>query len=315
MRIKNVFNIIMRNYALTFKTLLFKLCVFAVFATGLGLMLRLRMEGLINAFLPVSVNGTAVIRALFSTGSAEGVTEAFTESLRALMNYVSSNVGNMVLTAVILVIGIFIYRFVSGISDCVAIISLDSYASSLSKKPYLGVLFEDLGLIASFQAIEVCLAFIYTLALVAIDYLVASLFLKFLPLLAPFFCVAISVAGHGLYNTMVSRFSTVRLVDKKSIKEAMRDGFRPQKGYFLKMFMNYSIISLLYTYLFTTTLVFTFGVGTVILIPLYSNVIAGMKIIDSYVIEKKKYFIDYDNIVVPKELRENDEQLLKDVDI
>ena len=28
-----------------------------------------------------------------------------------------------------------------------------------------------------------------------------------------------------------------------------------------------------------------------------------------------KYFIDYDNIIVPKELRENDEQLLNKVEI
>ena len=40
-----------------------------------------------------------------------------------------------------------------------------------------------------------------------------------------------------------------------------------------------------------------------------------MKTVDYYVIHTRKYFIDYDNIVVPKELRENDEQMLKDVEI
>ena len=315
MRIRNVFNIIMRNYALTFKTLLFKLCAFVVFALGLGLMLKLRLRGLINAFLPVANSGVAVIKALFSMGSATEVTEVFTESCHAFMDYVSSNVGNIVLTAAILVVGIFVYRFVSGISDCVAIISIDAYSSTLSKKPYIGVLFENLGLIAGFQAVEVLFAFIYTLAVCALDYLFASLLIKVVPMLVPFFCVAFSVASHGLYNTMISRFATERLVGKKTLKEALNSGFRPQSGYFVKMFMSYSIMSLIYTYLFTTTLVFTFGVGTVMLIPLYSNIIAGMKVIDSYVIEKKKYFIDYDNIVVPKELRENDEQLLKDVEI
>ena len=315
MRIRNVFNIIMRNYALTFKTLLFKLCTFAVFALGLGLMLKLRLKGLVNAFLPVASNGVAVIKALFSTGSATEVTEVFTESCHTFMDYVSSNVGNIVLTAAILVIGIFVYRFVSGMSDCVAVISIDAYASTLSKKPYFGVLFENLGLIAGFQAVEVVFALIYTLTVGVVDYLVSSLLLRVVPILAPFFCVAFSVACHGLYNTMISRFATERLVGKKTLKDALKSGFRPQSGYFVKMFMSYSIISLIYTYLFTTTLVFTFGVGTVMLIPLYANVIAGMKVIDAYVIEKKKYFVDYDNIVVPKELRENDEQLLKDVEI
>ena len=40
-----------------------------------------------------------------------------------------------------------------------------------------------------------------------------------------------------------------------------------------------------------------------------------MRLVDNYTINKKKYFIDYDNIIVPKELRENDEQLLNKVDI
>ena len=34
-----------------------------------------------------------------------------------------------------------------------------------------------------------------------------------------------------------------------------------------------------------------------------------------FTINKKKYFVDYDTIFVPKELRENDENLLSDIDI
>ena len=40
-----------------------------------------------------------------------------------------------------------------------------------------------------------------------------------------------------------------------------------------------------------------------------------MRQVDYFTINKMKYFIDYDNIIVPKELRENDEQLLNKVEI
>ena len=43
--------------------------------------------------------------------------------------------------------------------------------------------------------------------------------------------------------------------------------------------------------------------------------IVAMRLVDYYIIHVKKYFIDYDNIFIPKDLRENDEQLLNKVDI
>ena len=305
----------MRNYALTFKTLAYKACVFVVFATALGLMLKLRLRGLVDAFLPLAQDCLSLVRSLFSNGTAGDIPQILNRHAHEFVEFVSGNVGSIVVTAVILIIGIFVYRYISGVSDCVSIIVLDGYASTLSKKPYFGVLFENLGRIAAFQGVEVLFACVYSLAVAALEYGVSILLLKFVPMLVPFACVAVTVLSHGLYNTMMSRFATECLIGKKKIGQAMKDGFHPEKGYFAKMFMSYSVISLINYYLFVTTFVFTFGVGTVLLIPLYANVIAGMRVIDRYVIDKRKYFIDYDNIVVPKELRENDEQLLKDVEI
>ena len=81
------------------------------------------------------------------------------------------------------------------------------------------------------------------------------------------------------------------------------------------MYASYSLINIVVYYLFATSFLFTFGVGTIFLIPLSTMFVCGMKTVDYYVIHTRKYFIDYDNIVVPKELRENDEQMLKDVEI
>jgi hypothetical protein len=53
----------------------------------------------------------------------------------------------------------------------------------------------------------------------------------------------------------------------------------------------------------------------ILLIPFASLLLVTMKTVDYFTINKKKYFVDYDTIFVPKELRENDENLLSDVDI
>ena len=39
------------------------------------------------------------------------------------------------------------------------------------------------------------------------------------------------------------------------------------------------------------------------------------RFVDYYTIKRKKYFITYDDIVIPKELRTDGEQLLNKVDI
>ena len=136
-----------------------------------------------------------------------------------------------------------------------------------------------------------------------------------LPILLPFFILLFVFAFQGLYNTFTSQFMANAIIEKKSLKLSLKEGLRPKKKYFWKMYASYTLINVVVYYLFSSSLVFTFGVGTVFLIPLASIFVCGMKTMDYYVINTRKYFIDYDNIVVPKELRENDEQLLKDVEI
>lgn len=315
MRIRNVFKIIMRNYALVFKSLIYKLCVFFVFAVGVGLTLKIRLRGLASAFMPVVKDLLGTVRSLFDTGSTGDFTARLVSSYGDFVNYLSANVGNIVVTAVIIVVALLLYRFFIGVGNCASAIILDDHMSSLTKKPFIAAVFENLALVIPYQLVELALAFVFYLAVAAADYGLAVLFANVFPLIIPFVVTAFTIACHGLYDTMTSRFMTERVLGKKTIKEALRDGFRPQKGYFVKMFASYSIVHLIIVYFITTSAVFTFGVGTVMLIPLASNLVTCMKVVDRYVIDVKKYFIDYDNIVVPKELRENDERLLKDVEI
>ena len=99
------------------------------------------------------------------------------------------------------------------------------------------------------------------------------------------------------------------------LKRAILDGFAPKKKYFVKMFSAYFAVTVGLIYLHVSVSFFTLGVGELITIPFASLLLVTMKTVDYFTIHKKKYFVDYDTIVVPKELRENDEKLLSDIDI
>lgn len=308
--------IVMRNYALVFKTLAYKLVTFVLFAVAIGLTLKIRLRGLYEVTQPVINDVISVIRDLFtSNAEANTLTAGLNEHFTDLLNYLSGNVGSMVLTAAIAFVLIFLYRYFSEISDAVAMISLDYHMSSLTKKPYFAILFENLKTIAVYELVEVAFACVYALAVGAACYGLTAILRKVLPALLPCLLLAFILICQGFYNTMMSQFMAKALLEKKGIRASFKSGFRPQNGYFGKMYMSYTLVNLIIYYLFITSAVFTFGVGTLFLIPLGSIVVAGMKTIDYYIINTRKYFIDYDNIVVPKELRENDEQLLKDVEI
>lgn len=315
MRIRNVTGIVMRNYALTFKTLVYKLATFILFAIAIGLTLKIRLRGLFDAIHPVINDIIAVIRNLFVGGGEPITATNLNDHFRDLINYLSGNVGGMVLTGVISFVLVFLYRYVNEISDCAAMISIDYHMSSLTKKPYFAILFENLKTILLYELVEVALALVFALATIAVGYSLTLVLINTLPAITPCVILAFFIACQGFYNTMTSQFMAKALLEKKGVKTALIEGFRPQKGCFWKMFASYSLVNLVIFYLITSTAVFTFGVGTLFLIPLGSVVVAGMKTVDYYVLNTRKYFIDYDNIVIPKELRENDEQLLKDVEI
>ncbi len=315
MRVRNVFGIVTRNYILFFKTFAYKLVVFAVFALLSGLILHVRMRGLYEKLFPVVKDGYAIIKALFASADTGELAEKFSASVDAFVKYLSTSVGDIVVTGVILLIIVFLYRFVSEACDCVIMITLDGYMASLIKKPFFATLFENLGQIVRYLLVEVLFACVFGAAVAAATYGLALLMLSLAPILLPFTLLLFVFACQGMYNTMTSQFMAKALIEKKSLGLSLKEGFRPQKGYFLKMYASYSLINIVVYYLFATSFLFTFGVGTIFLIPLSTMFVCGMKTVDYYVIHTRKYFIDYDNIVVPKELRENDEQMLKDVEI
>ena len=318
MRVRNVFGIVTRNYALYFKTLLYKFVVFAIFAVATVLVLQVRMQDLYDAFYPVVQDVLETIKSLFSsvgTTASSDATAQLTAHWNDFLAFVSKNYDSFAVTALLLFLIVFLYRFFCEIADCVAMITLDGHMSSLIKAPYFQTLFANLRSILKFVAIEVIFACAYAVIVGAASYGLILLLYRNLPILLPFFILLFVFACQGLYNTFTSQFMANAIIAKKSLKFSLKEGLRPKKKYFWKMYASYTLINVIVFYLFASSVVFTFGVGTVFLIPLSSIFVCGMKTMDYYVINTRKYFIDYDNIVIPKELRENDEQLLKDVEI
>lgn len=316
MRAKNALKIAVGNYSLVFKNLLYKLVLFAVFALSLGLILNLALKPFIDQLRPVFTAIYEMIVAIVRGDSHDVAIELLKNSLGVFFDYLSNNIGGIVWMVIIVIVFAFVYRFLTGVSDCTLMILVNEHMAELSHRGYVGVMIENLKKILVYQLIDTVSSLIWTALTATIAWSAFRLISFVAPLISIFVALVIIVVSTALYNTIFSQvMANVLLGNHKSVKQALKEGFALKKEYFWKMFVAYLSTIIILIYLHVSMTVFTFGVGELLLIPFASLLIVCMKTVDYYTICKKKYFIDYDTIIIPKELRENDESLLSNVDI
>ena len=314
MRIRNAFKISVGNYMLVFKNLLFKLLIFCATALIAGAILRLQINDFITHIKSVLEEIKNIAVSVYN-GNVDSSFSSLRSSLDGFYQYLSANVGNFLGTGAIIFIGVFVYRYLGGMGDCAVMISVNDYMTSMSRPHFTVTLVEHFGKIAVYQLIDVLFTLVFDIITACVIIGVGALTLSFSVPLFVFLALSVWVCSRALRSTVISQVMANILIVGKTVKDGFSDGIVPPKGYFGKMFVGYLTVTLIYFYLLTSSAIITFGVGTVLLIPFFSLLYASMREVDYFTINKKKYFIDYDNIVVPKELRENDENLLNNIDI
>lgn len=314
MRLINAFKIAVNNYVLVFKNLLYKAIVLALFATVLGLILKVRFKPLIEQFQPVLAEVKKILPAL-TDGTLTEQASALKTALLGFVEYLSGNVGSLVTTVFIVVLFFYLYRFVSTVSDAVLTILIYDYMSSLSHMGYLTTLAENFKKIIVYQLIETLVSLIWDFLIGAVGYFLLLGLMKAEPVLSVFFTGTLFVLAFSVKQTCMSQVRAQMLIVGEKTVASFRNGFRLTRKNFLRMMSTYFTTSVVFLYLGVTVSLFTLGIGDIIFLPFSSLFLVCLKQVDYFVNNKKKYFIDYDTIVVPKELRENDEQLLSDVEI
>ena len=316
MRLRNALKIAIANYALVIKNLIYKLIVFVLFSLSLGLILKLALRPFVEMLRPVFKSLWNVVVAIVNGENHELTISQLKINFEAFRGYISTHAGGLVWTVIIVLLFCIIYRFLTGVSDCTLMILVNGHMTDMSHRGYVVVMIENLKNILVYQLIDAVSSVLWSTFVSLIVWGVFRLTIWLMPIGALFACgLTISIAM-SFYCTVFSQvMANVLLGEHKSVKKAFLEGIVPKKAYFLKMISAYFAVTVGLIYLHVSVSLFTFGVGEIILIPFASLLLVTMKTVDYFTINKKKYFVDYDTIFVPKELRENDENLLSDVDI
>jgi len=300
------------NFGLVYKNLLYKTIIAVIFGTVLVITLKLRFRPLLNSFKPVITE----LQHFFEM--PEYNKEALLpleEAFKKFWTYISASYGSMIGTAAIIETIFIFYNLFSGISDCTLTILANDYMSSLSHMNFLTTMVSHLKKIMKYQLFTAIFNIVTDLVIFFFAYLLFSAVSHIMFLLAVFMTALFILSTVALKFTFMSQAMSNALISDKKFKKSIIFGLKPNKKYFGRMFSSYFVALLIYFYFFVTSLIFTLGTGLVILVPFSSLVFVCLRLIDYYIINCKKYFINYDTIIVPKELRENDEKLLNQIEI
>ncbi len=240
------------------------------------------------------------------------------EKLVTVLSYFSINKSGIIWSMIAIFLAIQFAVFCASVCDYVIAINVNNYMTTLMNCKFFPTLFENFSSALKYGLYKTVSLFVYNVVVYGICYLLSLLFLNAFNLVGLFF---ISLT---LFITATLRFSLSGHVLPKMICE----GKKPFKSLFeclteikkdvFKLFDRFGVYFLVVILTFILNVVgaiVTLFVSLLITLPLTILIFSSIKFVGYYVEHKKKYFITYDEIYVPKELRQNDEKLLNKIDI
>ncbi len=311
---------------LAVKTLLSRLAIYLLTAVLIIICAR-------SALLPILQNaefqtafkslGEAITTMVYDYFSPEKITSAITSAelnnrIMAVLSHFSNNMGGIVWSSVAIFLIMQFAIFCASVCDYVIAINVNNYMTSLMHCKFFPTLFENFGNSLRYGLFMTITLLIYNAIVYLICYLLALLFLTLFDILGLFFIVLV------LFVTITLRFSITGHVlpkmiceDKKPFK-ALFECLGEIKKDIMKLFDRFGVYFLVIILTFVINVVcavFTLLVSLLITVPLTILIFSSIKFVGYYTEHKKKYFITYDEIYIPKELRQNDEKLLNKIDI
>ena len=171
---KNAFHLLVDNFKLNYKMLLYKL-VAAVITLALGAALLYptlnalvtsapfrELADLLGSFFKAVVSGNTEFLSTFS--------ETLQGKVSALLAFLQENTPNIVLFFVLFAVVVLVHRFLDGIGNFVFGCLLDDKMSSCADTRFFGSYISNLGKAALWQVVYVPVTFLYDMITIAVCY-------------------------------------------------------------------------------------------------------------------------------------------------
>ncbi|MBQ3234806.1 MAG: hypothetical protein IJA97_01435 [Clostridia bacterium] len=320
MKVSNGIKIAMANKPLCYKTLFSRTLISMIITATCFLVAKIIIDDVMQS---VAFNDFVQFIRTFLRNFVALKDEAnvnFASDLRyhiqTILSVVRSRLGEVLFIAIGILLLIQVAKFLTSLCDYVVAVNVNEHMSSLRHAKFFSTLAEHLKPALAYATYCVISLFLYNTLIITLSIL---LFVAFIHILG-FFTVPLVITFILFADAF--RLMLVGMVPAKMVCEgckvttAFRSAFKGLKSrVMVERFISYFTMRILHMVVTAVAGFFTFGVSVIITMPLFSVSYIAVRFVDYYTVAIKKYYITFDNIVVPKELRTKGEQLLNQVDI
>lgn len=321
MKFRNAFHILVDNFSVTFKQLLYRLVILVVaFGLAWGVLTPF-IRDFINseAFNSLLTNIRTFIMDLLSgnVNSLADVSENIKIAYEQFLNLLHTRVAELVLTGLLLFVLLIVEKWFTGLGNYTTAVIINNKMSLRTTSPFIGTLISHFKEAALYNLIYVPVSVLY-------DVLVAGLLLVILFFLnkgiqfffiSVFIFALIMVLAIAIKMTFTCDWLPALIRGKMGHKKSIIYTFTQKNKQPFTVFAHFVVIIILALALNVAAVICTFGVGLLLSFPASYVMIISFELVNYYDREDLRYFLDKDTIVKPeKELKMTREQFFKGMD-
>ncbi len=313
MRFKNSIKLLFPNFGTIFKSLLYRIIVLAVGAVMFAalvlpnIMFLLKSQELADLFRSIA----DIFKTLFG-GESSG--ETVISASKALGALAIANKTKVILAVAFSLLIYVVMKFLNGLASYTLGHLVSDYMGGLVRSGFTVTLLRNLKRACLYELVHTLVSFVFGIAVAVIAYYVGFALMDVLSIFSLMLAFVIVVVLVAIKHAFLSPVMPAMVVGGEGLKKAFWIACHQKKKEFLRTIATYFIAVYLVIVFNAVALVFTLGTGIIVSIPLTYLFLVCLQMVNYYTIIGKKYYLDYDHIVVPLQSRK-EEKILEDLDV
>ena len=305
MKFKHSIQILIDNFSVTYKQLLYRLGIALItFALSVAILSPLwkmftGLEEFKNLIESVKHFFNNLIEG--NIDELDNIREKVEAALDSVNALIKSHTTVIALAAAGLILIRLIGMFFSSIGNYAAEAVINDKMALRAESPFFITLVKNLKNASLYSLMYVPLSFLYDVGCIALMYFIVFKLLVFVPLLLQLFLFATTIVfAITVKLTFASDWLPALIRGKKKTLEAFSYTFKRKGKKTFNVLSNFVVIVLIIFALNVFAFLFTFGVGVLITIPASYVILNCFQLVNYYDREELKYFLDKNTIIKPE---------------
>lgn len=309
MKFKHAFHVLVDNFSVTYKQLLYRLVILIV-AVGIG-------WGALTPFIKDFLNSDAFntlmdgvqnfIHSLLNgdVGELTIISDKIKTAYEQLITLLQTRIWELVLIALLMLVLIIVEKWFTGLGNYTTAVIVNDKMSLRTSSPFMRTLISHFKEAALYNLIYVPLSVLYDVIVAA--GLFAALFFMLRGInfffISLFLFALIMVLAIALKMTFTCDWLPALIRGKMGNKKSIAYTFSRKNKHTYNVFSNFVVIIILILAVNFLTLFFTFGVGLLLTLPSSFVILISFEMVNYYDREELRYFLDKNTIIKPDKER------------